>query len=69
MRQSLTILTEIHLGAVELQDMQGELPTEITQTCLHMRKNMAKLVQAKSLFAQQQEAQGDPSGLGVECME
>ena len=34
-----------------------------------MRKNMAKLVQAKSLFAQQQEAQGDPSGIGAECME
>lgn len=50
-RQSLTILTEIHLGACELKDMQGELPTEITQTCLIMRKNMAKLVQAKSLFA------------------
>ena len=49
--------------------MQGELPTEITQTCLMLRKKMAKIVQAKSIFCQQQESQGDPANIAVEFME
>ena len=51
-RTSLTVLYELQGAAETLEDMQGELPTEITQTCLMLRKKMAKLVQAKSLFSQ-----------------
>ena len=52
-RTSMTILYELQGNAESIQDMQGELPTEITQTCLMLRKKMAKIVQAKSIFCQQ----------------
>lgn len=53
-RSSLTILQEIQDAAQTYEDMQGELPTEITQTCINLRQKMAKMVQAKSLYAQMQ---------------
>lgn len=36
-RSSLTILTEITDGAYNIEDLLGELPTEISQTCIMMR--------------------------------
>ena len=36
-RSSLTILQEVQDAAQTYEDMQGELPTEITQTCLTLR--------------------------------
>lgn len=30
--------------------MQGEVATEITQACIGMRKQMAKIVEAKSMY-------------------
>lgn len=59
-RSSLTILQEVQDAAQTYEDMQGELPTEITQTCLTLRRKMAKMVQAKSLYAQMQ--QDSPNG-------
>lgn len=50
MRTSLTILNDMALAAESIEDMQGELTTEITTTCVNMRKKMVKVIQAKSLF-------------------
>ena len=50
MRSSLTLLNEMKDAATCVEDMQGEVPTEITQTCIAMRKQMAKIVEAKSMF-------------------
>ena len=40
-RSSLTLLNEMKDAATCVEDMQGEVPTEITQTCIAMRKQMA----------------------------
>lgn len=37
-RSSLTILNEMKDAARRVEDMQGELATEITQACIGMRK-------------------------------
>jgi hypothetical protein len=37
-------------AATCLEDMQGEVPTEIINACISMRKQMAKIVEAKSMF-------------------
>lgn len=50
-RSSLTLLNEIRLAAESVEDMQGELAKEITQTCILMRKQMSKTVEAKSMFS------------------
>ena len=68
-RTSLTILNDMALAAEQIEDMQGELPTEITTTCVNMRKKMVKVIQAKSLFVQQQEVQGDPTGMAQDIMD
>ena len=49
-RSSLTLLNEMKDAALSIEDMQGEVPTEITQTCIMMRKQMAQIVEAKSMF-------------------
>lgn len=49
-RSSLTILNEMKDVAKRVEDMQGELATEITQACIGMRKQMAKIVEAKSMY-------------------
>ena len=50
-RNSLQILTELTDQAQDLSDLQGELPHEIKQTCVMMRKKLAKIVEAKSMYA------------------
>ena len=50
-RNSLQILTELTDKAQDLSDLQGELPHEIKQTCVMMRKKLAKIVEAKSMYA------------------
>ena len=55
-RSSLTILTEMRDAAKRVEDMQGELATEITQACIGMRKQMAKIVEAKSMYGGMMEA-------------
>jgi len=67
-RSSLTILQEVQDAAKTYEDMQGELPTEITQTCITLRKKMAKMVQAKSLYAQMQQDGGGNEAENVEVM-
>jgi len=67
-RSSLTILQEVQDAAETYEDMQGELPTEITQTCITLRKKMAKMVQAKSLYAQMQQDGGGNEAENVEVM-
>jgi len=67
-RSSLTILQEVQDAAETYEDMQGELPTEITQTCITLRKKMAKMVQAKSLYAQMQQDGGGSEAENVEVM-
>lgn len=49
-RSSLTLLNEMKDAAACLADMQGEVPTEIINACISMRKQMAKIVEAKSMF-------------------
>lgn len=49
-RSSLTLLTDLKDAAVTIEDLQGELPSEITQACMMMRKEMSKIVEAKSMF-------------------
>ena len=49
-RSSLTLLNEMKDAATCLEDMQGEVPTEIINACISMRKKMAKIVEAKSMF-------------------
>ena len=51
-RGSLTILAEMREAAEYVEDMQGELVTEITQTCIVTRKEMAQIVEAKSLYGE-----------------
>lgn len=51
-RSSLTILEEMRGAAEYVEDMQGELVTEITQTCVITRKEMAQIVEAKSLYGE-----------------
>ena len=68
-RSSLTILQEVQDAAQTYEDMQGELPTEITQTCLTLRSKMAKMVQAKSLYAQMQQDSADAGDLAQDLME
>jgi hypothetical protein len=50
-RSSLTLLTEMRDAAVSIEDMQGEVPTEIINACVGMRKQMAKIVEAKSMYS------------------
>lgn len=38
-------------AAQSLEDMQGEVPTEIINACVGMRKQMAKIVEAKSMYS------------------
>ena len=61
-RSSLTILNEMKDAAKRVEDMQGELATEITQACIGMRKQMAKIVEAKSMYG----GMMDEMGGGVE---
>ena len=49
-RSSLTILNEMKDASQVVEDMQGEVATEITQACIGMRKQMAKIVEAKSMY-------------------
>ena len=34
----------------KVEDLQGEVATEITQACIGMRKQMSKIVEAKSMY-------------------
>ena len=49
-RSSLTILLEMKDAAETIEDLQGELSVEITQSCILTRKRMAKIVEAKSVY-------------------
>lgn len=51
-RSSLTILLEMKDNAETIEDLQGELSIEITQSCIMTRKRMAKIVEAKSVYGQ-----------------
>lgn len=51
-RSSLTILLEMKDAAETIEDLQGELSVEITQSCILTRKRMAKIVEAKSVYGQ-----------------
>ena len=51
-RSSLTILQEMQEVAEYIEDMQSEISVEITQSCVSMRKRMAKIVEAKSMMSQ-----------------
>ena len=50
-RSSLTLLSEMQDAAETIEDMQGEISVEITQSCIMTRKKMAKIVEAKSMLA------------------
>jgi|TARA_B110000285_G_C15048363_1_gene575614 hypothetical protein len=50
-RSSLTILQEMQEVAEYIEDMQSEISVEITQSCVAMRKRMAKIVEAKSMMS------------------
>ena len=50
-RSSLTILQEMQEVAEYIEDMQSEISVEITQSCVLMRKRMAKIVEAKSMMS------------------
>jgi len=45
---SIQILGDISMMAEEVEDMQSEIAAEIYQTCIEVRKSMAKTVAAKS---------------------
>jgi hypothetical protein len=47
-RSSLQLLEDIQLTAESLEDMKSEVATDIYQTCLMMRRRVARIVQAKS---------------------
>lgn len=49
-RSSLTLLQEMKDAAETIEDMQTEISVEITQSCIMMRKRMAKIVEAKSML-------------------
>jgi hypothetical protein len=49
-RSSLTILNEMKDASEKVEDLQGEVATEITQACIGMRKQMSKIVEAKSMY-------------------
>jgi len=57
-RGALTILIELTDAATDIVDLQGELPTEINQACVMMRKKLAKTVEAKSMYANMVEEAG-----------
>jgi hypothetical protein len=38
-------------AAETVEDMQGEVPTEVITACVNMRKQMAKCVEAKSMYS------------------
>lgn len=63
-RSSLTILQEMQEVAEYIEDMQSEISVEITQSCVAMRKRMAKIVEAKSMMSQVQ-----PQGNEMEFIE
>lgn len=42
------MLEDIQLTAESLEDMKSEVATDIYQTCLMMRRRVARIVQAKS---------------------
>lgn len=56
-RSSLSLLSEIKDAASKPEDMEGEVPTEITQACILSRQEMSKIIEAKSLYSvtEQQE--------------
>lgn len=58
-RSSLTLLNEMKEAATRLEDMQGEVPTEIVGACIKMRKQMAKIVEAKSMYGGMQTGEND----------
>ena len=39
-------------NAENIEDLQGELSIEITQSCIMTRKRMSKIVEAKSVYGQ-----------------
>lgn len=49
-RSSLQILEDISLVAEGLDDMKSDVATDIYQTCLMMRRKVARIVQAKSFL-------------------
>ena len=51
-RSSLEILIQMRDAAEYVEDMQGEIVTEITQTIIMTRKEMAQIVEAKSLYGE-----------------
>lgn len=63
-RSSLTILQEMQEVAEYIEDMQSEISVEITQSCVSMRRRMAKIVEAKSMMSQIQ-----PSANEIETIE
>ena len=44
----MQLLVDIQLTAETLEDMKSEVATDIYQTCLMMRRRVARIVQAKS---------------------
>lgn len=58
-RSSLTLLNQMKDAATRLEDMQGEVPTEIINACINMRKRMAKIVEAKSMFGGMQNEENE----------
>ena len=49
-RSSLSLLSEIKDAAKVAEDMEGEVVQEITQACLLIRKELSKMIEAKSLY-------------------
>jgi hypothetical protein len=44
------LLSEIKDAAEVAEDMEGEVVQEITQACLLIRKELSKMIEAKSLY-------------------
>ena len=58
-RSSLMLLSDVKDAAQTLEDLNGELPREIMEACVRMRKEMSQIVEAKSMFGAMYDNQED----------
>lgn len=65
-KQSLEILDDMRIGAVEVQELRSEVAIEIYETCAYIQKKSQKIVEAKLQALDNQQTNADSQAVDVD---